>query len=151
MSKVLYISLQWYMIFKQPWPACLSFMKPLPLPAKNRNCHFQSCTLAFTWVRSFSIPSKQQETEGPTGLTEEVRFWLSERDFGALLLVADITFWYFIKLPLGMAETKRFLHQGLFLSDFSSSLSLRSSVCRKSLMLYLELDSRINYYEKDFS
>lgn len=86
---------------------------------------------------------------GPTGLTEEVRFWLSERDFGALLLVADITFWYFIKLPLGMAETKRFLHQGLFLSDFSSSLSLRSSVCRKSLMLYLQLDSRINYYEKD--
>lgn len=50
-----------------------------------------------------------------------------------------------------MAETKRFLHQGLFLSDFSSSLSLRSSVCRKSLMFYLELDSRMNYYEKDFS
>lgn len=41
-----------------------------------------------------------------------------------------------------MAETKRFLHQGLFLSDFSSSLSLRSSVCRKSLMIYLELGSR---------
>jgi hypothetical protein len=50
-----------------------------------------------------------------------------------------------------MAETKRFLHQGLFLSDFSSSLSLRSSVCRKSLILYLELSSRINCYEQEFS
>lgn len=34
-------------------------------------------------------------------------------------------------LPLGMADTKRFLHQGLFLSDFSSSLSFRSSICKK--------------------
>lgn len=33
-------------------------------------------------------------------------------------------------LPLGMADTKRFLHHGLFLSDFSSSLSFRSSICR---------------------
>lgn len=115
------------MIFKQPWPSWLSFKKPLLPPTKNRRRHFKSSTLAFTWVEAFSIPQRARNS-GPTSLTEELRYGLSERDLGALLLVANIAFWYFIKLPLGMAETKRFLHQGLFLSDFSSSLSLRSSV-----------------------
>lgn len=35
-------------------------------------------------------------------------------------------------LPLGMADTKRFFHQGLLRSDFSSSLSFLSSTYRQN-------------------
>lgn len=121
---------------------------------KEQKLSFLKFWLGIRWSKIISYILKTARELGPGGFTEELRYWLSERDTGALLLTTNTAFERFVKLPLGIAETKRFLHQGLFLSDFSSSLSLRSSVCRKSLMLYLiylELGSTINYYEKDFS
>lgn len=133
------------MILKQQW---LTWWLPV------LNCYFLQRTRTFLKLCLSILQSetifytlKTVETKARS-LAKELRYWLFEIDCGALLFLAKMAFQNFIKLPLGMAETKRFLHQGLFLSDFSSSLSLRSSVCRKSLMLYLELRSKINYMKR---